>query len=1112
MNTVDLLQLDAASRERALALASFLVEAPAGAGKTELLTQRYLSLLGVVEAPEEIIAITFTNKAAAEMRNRILDGLESAVLGTSPEQPHKRITFDLAVAAMRRSEALGWRLLEEPGRLRITTIDAFSSLLARQMPLLSRFGGQPGVSEDARLYYREAARRTLCMLEDEGGDGPVTTALSHFDNDSERLVELLSAMLARRDQWLHHVGRVTTREEVETALRRLVEHDIARAAQVLTTELQAKLMPIARYAAANLPNTHPLASLRDWDAPLPSTAAALPLWRSVCELLLTAEGNLRRRVDNRLGFPNTDAGRAYKEELLNILASPLDVQPLACLRTLPELSQAAASGQIIENLAHLLQLATAHLWLVFQEAGEVDFIELSSRALAALEDAASPTDLALALDCRIRHLLVDEFQDTSPAQVELLRRLTLGWETGDGRTLFCVGDPMQSIYRFRKADVGLFLQAARFGIGRLRLERLQLTRNNRSCPPVVEWVNQVFASVFPPQDSATRGAICYRPFVASRADEAMAGVFVHALVLTGGEAAALAQEEARYVADLIEQERARYPGRNIAVLVRARAHLKELVGEIRRQHPCLRFLAVEVEQLAGRQAVQDALLLTRALLHRADRVNWLALLRAPWCGLRLADLYALAADNHTATIWQLMQDEARLSRLSEDGRQRLLHVRSIIAQAYAHQGRQPLRRWLEGVWLQLGGAHCLWDAGDVRDVEAFFGLVEHLHKVGEFSLDQLELAMAELYAAPDVQADGTLQFMTIHKSKGLEFDTVILPGLSRQPRQADAPLLLWEEVAIDNANAELIAAPLLPAYRQPNATPTVYAYLQKLEQERSANEEARMLYVAATRSKHRLHLVGTLALNGKGELKPPKGSFVELLWGTLEEEFRQATPREPAPPPDAASFVPKLVRLLKPKVPELLRMAPPMMPLKSVAAEVLAPVATTKLEADCGILAHRYLEMIARDGLAAWNMPRLPSLLPAMQRWFQQQGHAAEVAGQGASFVAQILATTLQSADGLWVLRTRDDATSELTLAMAEGSDSAEVYRIDRTFVEHDVRWIIDYKSDRVSASVSNAELRALAERYRPQLMRYAQLFVREGRPVRIAVLFLTCGRLVELN
>ena len=324
-------------------------------------------------------------------------------------------------------------------------------------------------------------------------------------------------------------------------------------------------------------------------------------------------------------------------------------------------------------LAALLKLAAAQLWAVFNEQGEADFVEVAQRALLALGDADAPSDLALQLDYRIQHLLVDEFQDTSPTQVQLLQRLTAGWQEEDGRTLFAVGDPMQSVYRFRKADVGLFLRAADSGIGGIALQRLRLCRNNRSCAALVDWVNQGFAGVFPARDSVTSGAIRYRPFVATRPSLAGAdeGVRVHALVIDretaaeGNDGAAL--REAQRILSIISEVRGHDPARQIAVLVRARSHLDALVALIRRRQPALRFAAVEIESLAARQPVQDLLALTRALHHRADRVHWLAILRAPWCGLTLADLHALAADDQAATLWQLINDAARVQKLSADG-------------------------------------------------------------------------------------------------------------------------------------------------------------------------------------------------------------------------------------------------------------------------------------------------------------------------------------------------------------------------------------------------------------------------------------------------------------
>jgi ATP-dependent helicase/nuclease subunit A len=152
---MDKLEIDEKNRLRALELRSFIVEAPAGAGKTELLTQRYLKLLQTVNAPEEIIAITFTNKAAAEMRLRILDSLIAADNQTLPDKPHKTITYELSMQALQHAQPRRWQLIENPSRLRIFTIDSLCAHLARQMPLMSRFGAQPKVTDDANVLYNK---------------------------------------------------------------------------------------------------------------------------------------------------------------------------------------------------------------------------------------------------------------------------------------------------------------------------------------------------------------------------------------------------------------------------------------------------------------------------------------------------------------------------------------------------------------------------------------------------------------------------------------------------------------------------------------------------------------------------------------------------------------------------------------------------------------------------------------------------------------------------------------------------------------------------------------------------------------------------------------------
>ncbi|MBL8486817.1 MAG: UvrD-helicase domain-containing protein [Rhodocyclaceae bacterium] len=1107
----DLLAADAAARERALEVASFAVEAPAGAGKTELLTQRVLRLLALVEEPEEVVAITFTHKAAGEMRDRILEALAAAP-GAPPEKPHKRRTWELARAALAVSAERGWGLTGQPGRLRLMTIDAFCMGLARQMPVLSRFGAQPRLAERAAAHYAEAARRTLALLEDapEAIAALVAAALRHLDNDAPRLAELLAAMLARRDQWLANALRGGAGEAMAEALAALVGRDLADARQALGGDFLAAVHPLARRAGGRVDPGSPIAVLADWDGALAGDAAGMPVWRALCELLLTAKNEPRRRLTAAEGFPPEE-----KEDKRN-LAALLEAMggdmaaALARARGLPDPAAALADAPMVEALARLLHLAAGQLLAVFQEAGEVDFIEVARRSLAALGSDEAPTDLALRLDYRIRHLLVDEFQDTSPVQVRLLERLTAGWAPGDGRTLFVVGDPMQSVYRFRQAEVGLFLRVAGGGLPGLPMERLSLYRNNRSRPEVVDWVNDTFPAVFPRRDDDLRAAVRYRPCAPTRepGGQGATGIRVHAVVLDrAAPKEAGEQAEAAAVLAAIAAERAARPEARIAVLVRARRHLAPLVAEIRARRPDLRYTAVEIEALAERQAVEDLASLARALHHRADRVHWLAILRAPWVGLTLADLHALAGDDHGATLWCLMNDAARVARLSADGQRRLAHARGILGEALGQRGRQGLRRRVEGTWRALGGAGLLRDAAEADDAGAFLDLLDRLDEGGGFSPEALDAALGELRAGADPEADGRLQFMTIHKAKGLEFDVVVLPGLHRPPARNDTRLLRWEEVPGRGLDEALVAAPWTRASARAGGT---YAYLEGFEQERQAREAGRLLYVAATRARERLHLAGVLRRSGKGELRPPAGSFLALLWSAVEGAFA-AAPELAAPEGDAGGA--------PVAVPDLLRAAVPAMPAEFAAAGIAAPAGAPpegaeeeggpSLDADVGTLVHAYLERIARDGPDAWPGERVAALAPAMALWLARQGHGEDAVAAGVARARAALEATLRSAAGRWVLAPRPEAAVELALSRAEARGASH-HIVDRTFAEEGVRWIVDYKTARIEGDA--AAWQAHAEGYREQLARYAGLFADEGLPVRAAILYTAEGRLVEVE
>ncbi|MBA2483065.1 MAG: UvrD-helicase domain-containing protein, partial [Nitrosomonas sp.] len=453
--------------ERSLALdpvESYIVQAPAGSGKTELLIQRYLKLLVCVDAPEEVVAITFTRKAAAEMLERILSALEAGK-ATMPANynTHEKLTHELARAVLRHDERLGWNITDNPVRLRIQTIDSLCASLTRQMPMLSKFGSQLESTTDSLQLYLEAARRTVNMVESNDAVAQdIERLLAHLDNDMGRIEILLAEMLARRDQWLRHVhGK--TRDELEATLKNIRCDAMDHVFRLFPDSLHDELLALLRYAASNhIASRKQSFIITCIDLNRLTADSTIEHWCGVSELLFTKEGEWRKKLTVNEGFPpgSTKSEKEIAKQwkirafaLIEMLRANDDLRlALIDMRSLPPPYYVEPQWEVLGAITRLLPHAVGQLKVVFQFSGKVDFTEVAQGALMALGTSHAPTDLALALDYRIRHLLIDEFQDTSISQYQLIEKLIAGWEQGDGRSLFAVGDPMQSIYRFRDAE------------------------------------------------------------------------------------------------------------------------------------------------------------------------------------------------------------------------------------------------------------------------------------------------------------------------------------------------------------------------------------------------------------------------------------------------------------------------------------------------------------------------------------------------------------------------------------------------------------------------------------------------------------------------------------
>jgi ATP-dependent helicase/nuclease subunit A len=1087
---------------------SFIVQAPAGSGKTELLIQRYLTLLASVQFPESIIAVTFTRKAAGEMRHRVVDALRKAAQDTPPVKAHERQTWELCRRVLARDSELAWRLVSHPSRLRIQTIDSLCGMLVGQMPWLSRMGAGATPEEKSKYLYREAARRTIELLRNEGSrSAAIERLLKHLDNNVGVLENLLAGMLYSRDHWLRHIvpnmGSSELRPALQSAMRGIVSDELEIVRFLFPAECASETVALANFAARNVALENPDSDIAHCEGMngLPGASfEQLAQWRGIAELLLRKDGGRRERLDKNTGFPAKPDCKAEKARCQAMVFPAEFLSALHNVRMLPPVEFSESQWEVLGALVELLPVAVAHLKVVFQTEGKVDFTEVAHAASVALGTRDNPTDLAFSLDCRIQHLLVDEFQDTSQSQFELLEKLTSEWSPGDGRTLFLVGDPMQSIYGFREAEVALFLKARDQGVANVRLTPLELSVNFRSTAGIVDWVNDALGEAFPAQEDMFRGAVTYKPSVAFEKGSHSNAVEIHPFFDNGKES------EAESVVAIIRKARAENPDGTIAVIVRARTHLPAIVNALRSSNE--KFTAVDIDSLGARSVVQDLLALTSALLHFGDRKAWLSVLRAPWCGLTLADLQQIVGTDFRSTIWELMNDDVRLAALTPDGRVRVARLKQILGPALDQRGRLQLRRWVEATWIGLGGPACLEDETGLEDASVYLDLLES--SAAGVDLRDPERFIDDvqgLFARPDTQSDGRLQLLTIHKAKGLEFDTVILPGLGRYSRSDSPRLLLWLEYMDRSENVQLLLAPIKQSGTDSDPT---YAYIRKVQSAKAANESTRLLYVAATRARSHLHLLGHTEIDLESGVvqEPDSRTLLKRLWPAAAAVFENArqsqshmdVEKSESEIPSASPVIP--LRRLSAHwraVPP-----PPDFEWQSFAGNVSADEVrdrvsfewATELQRHVGIVVHTMLQNAAENERFEGHTSTISAALFA-------QGLAGERLREGIIRVEKALRATVTDERGKWILSRHQEDQREFALCGKIGN-RVRHFKLDRTFVdETGIRWIIDYKTGPHQGADLESFLNSEQERYRPQLENYARLMAQmDPRPIRMGLYF----------
>lgn len=1170
----DTLPSDFEAREQALDIKqSWIVEAPAGSGKTGLLIQRYLKLLAdeSVDQPEQVLAITFTVKATMEIRDRIVAQLQSAAVADLTKTHFDRETRTLAQKVMLRDAQHNWQLLKNPRRLRIRTIDGLCAEIASSLPVLSGSGGTQSPVEDATLLYREAAQQTLMQL---GGQDPalndaLRTVLLHRDGSLKDCEQLLMEMLALRDQW----GALVPLEDVALSdayldgtvlpqLQRSLEQAVCTGLEELSQTFPNGFLEALSSLANSLAEIEPYQKVHSpiaicgGSARVPSTNAVdLPHWKALLHLLITpSKGSWRKSfAKNSMGFETTPDQKISLKALLGEVEHREDIRrAIERFSHLPPAVYPPEQWFVAKALFRVLRRALAELKVVFAERRECDFAELGLLARTALGHDGAMDGVIAALGMKLQHLLVDEMQDTSISQYELIELLTQGWD-GHSQTVFLVGDPKQSIYLFRKARVERFVRTISTAqMGDLPIHPLQLTANFRSQSKLVDGFNETFSQIFPRRIRSTSPEdVPYVEATPVRGPSKDAqGIVWHCHTVSRGLSAdekatsrrRQSKLDARAIRSIVQQWRARPlpKGRTepwqIAVLTRSRKHLIDIVAALKSTDGDgpIPLRAVDIEALGARQEVLDLYALTRALLHPADRVAWLAILHAPWCGLGLAELHMLAGADDSVWADRAMPDvlAERGHLLSEASCTRLAMLWPIFAAADEQRSRLTAAQLVERTWRSLGGDTYL-QPSELANARRYLQLLDEVEEqAGTINQSLLMQRLDRLFAQPSTSEDA-VDLMTIHKSKGLEWDLVIVPQLQKKVPPNSGHLLSWSEIdSDDEATASVVLAPIKS---KGEASKELNSWLQSIYKAREIAEQKRLFYVASTRAREELHLFATAETTAKGEIYAPAGSLLQTAWPVAEKYFippatgqTQTENKLVTFPPEQEGdeFVGNLAAGEEVTTRAILQRLPldfdsrkrftTLAPLFNESTNIgegahhfERPEGSFEARA-FGNTVHIFLELLARH-LDSGVPPE--TLRHDTIHWsaritavLRGNGLPPSSLGRLTQQVQTALINSLTDADGLWVLAAKDQASSEY--ALTSWSEQRTSVRFDRIFRAgmkphasgQECLWIIDYKTTSHGREGMDEFLEGERTKYGPQMETYARMMKSPAQPVNIRV------------
>jgi len=1067
---------------------SVFVRANAGSGKTKVLVDRIARLLLDGFEPSAFLCITYTKAAAAEMQRRLFERLGQWCV-TDDEKLTQSLT-ELRGAPPRdgelaRARTLFARALETPGGLRIQTIHAFCERL------LGRFPIEAGIAPGFEIADETKAGALLAQAWSTAAARAMDAAL-HFATrlDVERLDKFRAALVQRREDIaaLEGAGPIDP-----VSLRR--RHAAPEDRDAFIAEIVAATPWRSLKDVADAMGEHKTAADLRAAAAAHGDAARFEAW---LDTFLTGDRTPRRRLFTKQHVKD----HPWIEQ---VLLDDAERAAAACatLRAIDRAEDAIAAAALAHALVTAYEDAKGR-------AGVLDFEDLISASRRLLNESGASAWVLYKLDGGIEHLLIDEAQDTSPAQWQIIRALTDEFFAGEGRhgsktrTLFVVGDRKQSIYSFQGADPAVFETVLEDVSRQVRGARqefrpVDLSVSFRSTPEVLEAVDAVFAPGSAARRDVDGGVDRDWHHEANR--RGIPGVVeIWPLELPGDK-----EEELPWQAP-IDREPAHTPRRRLAkklaetikgwigrrrLLARDRAvEAGDILILVRQRNgffdAMIRALWNEGVPVAGADrlklgeniAVLDLMALAQFAIMPEDDHALACILKSPLLARPLSEdeLLHIAANRSPGTLWQ---------RLAQEQGAPFMAAAALLRPLRAMAARARPFEFFSGVLAQARGRFLERLGSEANDaIDALLGRALDYEEENGTSL----AGFVNWFEAEEIEikrnmepGSGQVRVMTVHGAKGLEAPIVILPDTTSLPdaRKSD-PLLMLDSGSDGHAKVPLWAVPKLEAG---------HSVMRLKEKQKAASlaEYRRLLYVAMTRAEDELYVCGHA-----NREKLPEACWYETVrvalqarMTTLEDGAGWRLGAAPVPEPVSE----KRQSTVESSLPEWIRRPVAASPAPEAGEPPERPGNEEAVAR--GILIHRILE----------NLPDLPQA--------ERQAYIAAAVRRGGGDAALARQIETLTADPLLAEVLSADGHSEATLIAETPDGGIERRRIDRMVVTPEAILVADYKTDRQPPDTPED----CKPDYLMQLAIYrdALRLTAPGKPLRFCIVWTEAPRLMPI-